>query len=80
MPSASITWQSGGGPLHPPVDLAQQSSAQSTSTGEDLSITSAQQKNDKDNDHNDHYRPDTDVHGLVPPLAPAACGLVDLGA
>ena len=30
------------------------------------SNTSAQQKDDKHDDDNDHYRPDTDVHGLVP--------------
>ena len=38
---------------------------------DDFVKTSAQQENEKHEDHDDHDRSNTDVHGLVFPLAPA---------
>jgi hypothetical protein len=43
------------------------------------SNTPAQHQDDKHDDHNDHYRSKTDVHGLLPPLAPRTA-LADPGA
>lgn len=68
---APITRRSGSDPIQPPADPSQQLPAQAPAIKVSSSNTPAQQKNDKHDDHDDHDRSNTDVHGLVPPLASA---------